>query len=98
MDGLDPTWVQNFLRFVCLRSIRVTAVVSTCGFCRRRQSYGHAMIIDPWGEVIAKLDDPHVTGIAVAQLDMERLDEVRSKMPIWTHRAAARELCEDKNK
>ena len=61
--------------------------------CRKRQSYGRALIVDPWGEVIARLDDPLATGIATAELDMGRLEEVRAKMPAWEHRAAARNLC-----
>ena len=28
----------------------------------KRESYGHSLIIDPWGEVIGKLDDPEATG------------------------------------
>lgn len=51
------------------------------------------MIVDAWGDVIAKLEDPLATGIAVADLDMQRLREVRTKMPVWEHRRAARERC-----
>lgn len=61
--------------------------------CRKRQSYGHAMIVDPWGEIIAKLDDPHATGIAIAQVDMKRLQEKRTKMPVWEHRTVAQKFC-----
>ncbi|GFH05871.1 CN hydrolase domain-containing protein, partial [Haematococcus lacustris] len=28
----------------------------------KRESWGHAMIVDPWGEVIGRLDDPLATG------------------------------------
>jgi predicted amidohydrolase len=28
----------------------------------KRESYGHALIIDPWGDVIGRLDDPHAAG------------------------------------
>ena len=28
----------------------------------KRESYGHSIIVDPWGEVIAKLEDPEATG------------------------------------
>jgi hypothetical protein len=28
----------------------------------KRESYGHALIVDPWGEVVARLDDPLATG------------------------------------
>lgn len=35
----------------------------------RRESYGHAVIIDPWGRVAASLGDPSATGIATAEID-----------------------------
>jgi predicted amidohydrolase len=28
----------------------------------KRASYGHSIIVDPWGVVVARLDDPHATG------------------------------------
>ena len=39
----------------------------------KRESYGHSLIIDPWGDVIGSLEDPHATGIAVAKLDFQRM-------------------------
>ena len=56
----------------------------------KRESYGHSIIIDPWGDVIGKLEDPLATGIAVAELDMTRLDEIRKRMPIEKHRRQGR--------
>jgi predicted amidohydrolase len=53
----------------------------------KRESYGHSMVIDPWGKVIAKLDDPLGTGIACCEIDQRRLDEVRTRMPISEHRS-----------
>ena len=51
------------------------------------------MVVDPWGEVVAKLDHPLVTGIAVANIDAERLRVVRERMPVDRHRTAARTRC-----
>jgi predicted amidohydrolase len=34
----------------------------------KRESYGHALIIDPWGEVIGRLEDPQETGECLSQL------------------------------
>ena len=56
----------------------------------KRESYGHSIIIDPWGNVIGKLEDPLATGIAVADLDMTRLHEIRNRMPIEKHRRQGR--------
>lgn len=42
----------------------------------KRESYGHSLIIDPWGKVVARLEDPLATGIAVADVDLAYLEEV----------------------
>lgn len=50
----------------------------------KRSSYGHAMIIDPWGHVIAQCGDK--SGFAIGEIDLDYLDNVRSRLPIWTDR------------
>jgi len=52
----------------------------------KRESYGHALIIDPWGRVVARLADPSATGIAVAEIDLNQIAAIRTKMPIREHR------------
>ena len=49
-----------------------------------RRSYGHALVIDPWGAVIAECSDQE--GFALARLDFSYLDEVRSRLPCLAHR------------
>lgn len=44
-----------------------------------RKTYGHSLIIDPWGEVLA--DAGPDQGIILADLDMARVDEVRGMVP-----------------
>lgn len=55
----------------------------------KRESFGHSMVVDPWGKVIARLEDPLATGIAVCELDMKHLLSVRERMPLNAHRKAA---------
>jgi predicted amidohydrolase len=50
----------------------------------RRQSHGHAMIIDPWGMVLA--DAGTSTGVAIAEINPNRLAQVRRQMPSLSHR------------
>ena len=57
----------------------------------KRESYGHSLIIDPWGRIIAQLDDPLGTGIAVAELDFNEMRRIRERMPIEEHRRRGRE-------
>jgi predicted amidohydrolase len=48
-----------------------------------RASHGHAMIVDPWGDVIAQASDGE--GLAVAELDFERQDRIRRELPALHH-------------
>jgi len=48
------------------------------------RSGGRSMIVDPWGLVLAQA--PDVEGVVTAELDPERLREVRTRMPILASR------------
>ncbi len=50
----------------------------------RRETHGNSMLIDPWGEVIARCDKGE--GIVLGELDHARIAEVRSSLPALTHR------------
>ena len=49
-----------------------------------RRTFGHSMIIDPWGEVLAVL--PEGEGVVLADLDGARLQSVRTRLPALKHR------------
>lgn len=49
-----------------------------------RHSYGHSMIVDPWGKVVAKFEQG--SGVASATTDLAYLAEVRQRMPVAQHR------------
>ena len=49
-----------------------------------RRTWGHSMVIDPWGEVLAV--QPEGEGVALADLDLDRLAAVRSQLPALAHR------------
>ncbi len=49
-----------------------------------RRTWGHSMIVDPWGQVLACL--PEGEGLAVATIDSERLAAVRGQLPALQHR------------
>ncbi len=50
----------------------------------RRQSHGHALIVDPWGVVLA--DAREQPGVALAAIEPARLEQVRRQMPSLQHR------------
>ncbi len=54
---------------------------------RPRQTFGHSLICDPWGEVRARLEDG--PGVASAEFDQAMLDRVRTSMPVLAHRRLA---------
>ncbi len=49
-----------------------------------RATYGHSLVVDPWGEVL--LDMGEETGIGFADLDMARLADVRVRVPALNNR------------
>ena len=49
-----------------------------------RRTWGHSMIIDPWGNILAELEEG--PGVACAELDMERLESLRNSFPALDHR------------
>jgi predicted amidohydrolase len=49
-----------------------------------RSSYGHSLIVDPWGDVLAERADG--VGLALADLDFTRQDDVRARLPVLAHR------------
>ncbi len=49
-----------------------------------RISYGHALIAGPWGEVLAQAPDGE--GMALAEIDLDRQQDLRSQLPALSHR------------
>ncbi len=45
-----------------------------------RESYGHSLIVDPWGEVLADAGDQ--PGVILADIDPQRVEEVRARLPV----------------
>ena len=49
-----------------------------------RRTWGHSMVVGPWGEIIAELDHDE-PGILSARLDMRKSDEARRRVPALEH-------------
>ena len=49
-----------------------------------RRTWGHSMLIDPWGEIVAVREEG--AGVAAGNLGRARIDEVRQSLPAWRHR------------
>lgn len=51
-----------------------------------RETFGHSLVIDPWGEVALDLGEE--AGIGYATIDQSMLERVRSRVPALSHRRA----------
>ena len=55
-----------------------------------RHTWGHSMLIDPWGEVVAQRAEGE--GVVVADVDPRRIAEVRRSLPALSHRTLTQAL------
>lgn len=77
---------------VCARAIEAQAWMIACGTTgwhvdgegNQRQTYGHSMIVSPWGEVVLELGSEEAWG--TADLDMDEVRKVRQRMPVQANR------------
>ena len=49
-----------------------------------RRTWGHSMIVDPWGEVVDVL--PEGEGFVIAEIDEEKMASIRERLPALKHR------------
>jgi len=49
-----------------------------------RQTFGHSLVVDPWGEVL--LDMAEQPAIGFVDIELKRISEVRSRIPALSHR------------
>lgn len=49
----------------------------------KRRTYGHALVVSPWGEVLS--DAGTVEGVTFTELDLKLVAEARAKIPALTH-------------
>ena len=49
-----------------------------------RNTFGHSLVVDPWGEIL--LDMGQEPGVGFADVDLKRISDVRSRIPALVHR------------
>jgi predicted amidohydrolase len=62
----------------------VVAAAQTGVHADGRETYGHSLVVDPWGRVL--LDMGEAPGVGFAELDPRALAEVRERLPVLRHR------------
>jgi predicted amidohydrolase len=80
----QTTGQAHWHTLVRARAIETGAFViapNQCGHHNdKRYSYGHSLIVDPWGEVLA--DGGAESGVIFADIDLERVTKSRSRIPV----------------
>lgn len=83
-----PTGAAHWHVLLRARAIEAGAFVVAAAQAGRhadgRATYGHSLVIDPWGEVL--LDMGESAGVGFADLDPARLSDVRARIPVLKHR------------
>ena len=55
-----------------------------------RNTYGHSLVVDPWGELLLDMGDG--SGVGFAEIDLSRITDVRSRLPALSHRRPVGEV------
>jgi nitrilase len=83
-----PTGEVHWRPLLTARAVESLAYVVAAGQWGEhdggRKTYGHSLILGPWGELLAEL--PAGPGVVSADLDMIRLKELRQRFPTVRHR------------
>ena len=73
------------------RAIENQCYVLACGQTGHhpngRHTWGHSMLIDPWGKIVAQRDDGE--GVIAGELDCELIRRIRQNLPALQHRILA---------
>jgi predicted amidohydrolase len=85
-----PTGVAHWHILLRARAIEAGCYVVAAAQAGRhedgRETFGHSLVIDPWGEVLLDMGgDP---GVGFAEIDAERIADVRARIPALRHRRA----------
>jgi predicted amidohydrolase len=51
-----------------------------------RETYGHSLVVDPWGEVLLEMGGE--PGLEFAEIELDRIADVRARIPVHQHRRA----------
>lgn len=92
-----PTGMAHWHLLQRARAVEASAFVIAAAQCGRhedgRETYGHSLVVDPWGEVLLDMGgagdgQPGHAGLAFADLDPARIAEVRGQLPSLANRRA----------
>jgi deaminated glutathione amidase len=83
-----PTGAEHWEALLRARAIENATFVIAAAQCGThedgRLTYGHSLVIDPWGTVLH--DSGEKPGVALVDLDLSAVPQVRSRIPVLDHR------------
>ena len=75
---------EVLLRARAIENQAFVVAANQVGFAGDKESYGASMIVDPWGEILARVTEGE--GFAAADLDLDRQQEIREQLPSLANR------------
>ncbi|KNC86671.1 hypothetical protein SARC_01208 [Sphaeroforma arctica JP610] len=90
-EGTGKAHWEVLLRARAIENQTYVVAAAQCGYHHpKRKSYGHALIVNPWGEIVASMGGPNADeeGVIYGLIDTDVLSRVRAKMPVIEHRRA----------
>jgi len=85
-----PTGAAHWHALMRARAIEtgcfVVAAAQAGAHADGRTTYGHSLVIDPWGDVL--LDMGEARGLGLAEIDPARVADVRARIPVLDHARA----------
>jgi len=66
--------------------VYILAAAQTGEHANERHTHGHSMVIDPWGRIIQ--DAGKQPGVTLVDIDLALVDEIRQKMPVFSHKCS----------
>ena len=83
-----PTGKAHWEILLRARAIEAGVFVVAAAQCGRhedgRETYGHSLLVGPWGEIITDMGER--VGLAYCEIDLAKVREVRSRVPAIDHR------------
>jgi predicted amidohydrolase len=83
-----PTGRAHWEVLLRARAIESEAFVIAAAQCGHhadgRDTYGHSLVVSPWGEVVLDMGDG--IGVGFADIELSQIAEVRQRIPVFEHR------------
>lgn len=76
---------HTLLRARAIESAAFVIAAAQCGVHEDgRQTYGHSLVVDPWGSILLDMGD--LPGLACVDLDLDAIKRVRQQIPVHANR------------